>query len=157
MGTAVTLKLKLLMYRGEKMLLGMYLMLICFLGEIFISLWSYLQKRKWACISLRQTIMYNCHAKCLTALAGWLWVNPKEEIMHLRRKHCQKQSFQSYKSRTISQQCKHSIYTVNITANEWEQRAELCSKYLYHRQIEKERYSRENLERTLQSSTTIAT
>lgn len=55
------------------------------------------------------------------------------ELTLKRRKHCQRQSFQPDKSRTISQQCNHSIYTVNITANELEQRAELCSQYLYQR------------------------
>lgn len=128
---------------------GVYLLLICFLGEIFISLWGYLQNRKWICISPRQTKMHNWYAQYLTAPAGWLWVNPKEKIMHLRRKHCQRQSFQTDKSRTISQQRNHSIYTVNITANESEQRAELCSQRLYQRQIKKERHSREISERAL--------
>lgn len=86
-----------------------------------------------------------CIAVMPTTLQQWQdgCINHKEKIKHLRRKHCQKQSFQKDKPRTMStspSSAKHSVYTVNITAYESEQRAELCSVCLHQRRTEKEKH-----------------
>lgn len=86
--------------------------------------------------------MRNCHAYDLTAMAGRLLGIGEDKVSEKKTlSEAELPRWQMQDHVHISQQCKRTVYTVNITAYESEQRAKLYSAHLHQKWTEKERHS----------------